>query len=199
MPRYGYSNPKTKALIEEKHRVRPTSGLEFVSSRHFPDEVQGDMLINNTIGFLGMKQHQVMEDGTGYATKHRVDLFKSDDKNFRPVDMEFAPDGSLYFIDWHNAIIGHMQHNARDPHRDKTHGRIYRVTYPARPLVKPAKIAGASIEELLDNLKLHEYRTRYRTKSELRGRNQTEVLSKIRIWAQNLDKNDPRFEHHLLE
>mgnify|MGYP006201534921 CR=1 FL=1 len=28
----------------------------------------------------------------------------------------------------------------------------HRITYPSRPLVEPAKVAGASIEELLDNL-----------------------------------------------
>ena len=83
--------------------------------------------------------------------------------------MEFAPDGSLYIADWHNVLIGHMQHNARDPLRDHVHGRIYRITYPSRPLVTPANVAGASINELLDNLKLPEYRTRYRTRRELRG------------------------------
>jgi len=38
--RYGV-NPKPNDLLNEG-RVRPTSGVEFVSSRHFPDEVQGD-------------------------------------------------------------------------------------------------------------------------------------------------------------
>ena len=197
--RYGEANHKSYNLIEEAHRVRPTSGLEFISSRHFPDEVQGDMLINNTIGFLGMKQHQIWDDGTGYKSKHRVDLVKSEDRNFRPVDMEFAPDGSLYFIDWHNILIGHMQHNARDPLRDHTHGRIYRITYPSRPLVKPAKVFGASIDELLENLKLPEYRTRYRTRRELRGRNVADVIAKTKAWVAKLDKNDSNYEHHALE
>ena len=199
LPRYGQATHKSVQLIEKDHMVRPTSGLEFLWSRHFPDEVQGDMLINNTIGFLGTKQHQVWDDGTGYKTKHRQDLIVSSDRNFRPVDMEVAPDGSLYVIDWHNILIGHMQHNARDPLRDHVHGRIYRVTYPSRPLVTPAKIDGASVETLLDNLKLPEYRTRYRTRRELRGRNAAEVLPKITKWAASLDKNDPRYEHHLLE
>jgi mono/diheme cytochrome c family protein/glucose/arabinose dehydrogenase len=198
-PRYGVATHKSKQLIEEKHRVRPTSGLEFVYSRHFPDSVQGDMLINNTIGFLGMKQHKVEEEGTGFKTSHRQDLIQSDDRNFRPVDMEFAPDGSLYVIDWHNILIGHMQHNARDPLRDHVHGRIYRITYPSRPLVTPAKVAGASIPELLENLKLPEFRTRYRTRRELRGRNAAEVLPQMKTWVAKLDKNDPRYEHHLLE
>ncbi|MCB0685652.1 MAG: HEAT repeat domain-containing protein [Saprospiraceae bacterium] len=198
-PRYGIATHKGMNLIEDAHRVRPTSGLEFVSSRHFPEEVQGDLLINNTIGFLGTKMHKMQDDGTGYLSHHELDLVKGDDKNFRPVDMEFAPDGSLYLIDWHNILIGHMQHNARDPFRDHVHGRIYRITYPSRPLVIPAKVAGATIEELLDNLKLPEYRTRYRTRRELRGRDKTEVLSKLRTWADHLDKSDPNYEHNLLE
>ncbi|MFC4992812.1 PVC-type heme-binding CxxCH protein [Rubritalea tangerina] len=186
------------------HNVRPTSGLEFVSSRHFPDEVQGDVIICNNIGFLGAKQHSVKADpNTGFfKVQYRQDLFVCDGAykdRFRPVDLEFAPDGSLYFIDWSNALIGHMQHNARDPHRDHVHGRIYRITYPSRPLVKPAKIAGASIETLLDNLKLHESRSRYRTRRELRGRDVTEVTLALKKWVASLDKNDPKFEHHLLE
>jgi mono/diheme cytochrome c family protein len=157
------------------------------------------MLINNTIGFLGTKEHTMEDKGTGFASKHRQDLLVSKDRNFRPVDMEFAPDGSLYVVDWHNVLIGHMQHNVRDPLRDHSHGRIYRITYPSRPLVKPAKVAGASINELLDNLKLPEYRTRYRTRRELRGRQVSQVLAAITPWAAKLDKKDPRYEHHLLE
>jgi mono/diheme cytochrome c family protein/glucose/arabinose dehydrogenase/lysophospholipase L1-like esterase len=198
-PRYGVATHKSVQLIEDKHRVRPTSGLEFVSSRHFPDDVQGDFLINNTIGFLGTKQHSLVDDGTGYKSLHRQDLVQSEDRNFRPVDMEFAPDGSLYLVDWHNVLIGHMQHNARDPLRDHVHGRIYRITYPSRPLVKPAKVAGAGIDELLDNLKLPEFRTRYRTRRELRGHKASEVLPRLQAWVAKLDKNDPKYEHHLLE
>ena len=197
--RYGQGNDKSPNLVEEKHKVRPTSGVEFVSSRHFPDKVQGDLLLNNSIGFLGMKQHQTLKDETGFKLKFRQNLVEGSDQNFRPVDMEFAPDGSLYMADWHNVLIGHMQHNARDPLRDHLHGRIYRITYPSRPLVKPAKIANAAIPILLDNLKLPEYRTRYRTRRELRGRNVNEVLQAIQSWVENLDSNDSKYEHHLLE
>lgn len=198
-PKYGKATPKSRDLLQLEHRVRPTSGLEFISSRHFPDTVQGDFLINNTIGFLGTKQHSLVDDGTGYKSKHRLDLLWSEDKNFRPVDMEFAPDGSLYLVDWHNVLVGHMQHNARDPLRDHMHGRIYRVTYPSRPLVKPAKIAGASIRELFENLKLPEYRSRYRTRRELRGREPSKVLAYLKKWVGQLHKEDAQYEHHLLE
>ncbi len=180
-PIYGYNMLAPQILTDSF--VRPTSGLEIVSSGHFPDEVQGDLLFNNTIGFLGAKQHELEEEGSGFSAKWRQNLFSSDDLNFRPVDLEFAPDGSLYVADWHNALIGHMQHNARDPLRDHVHGRIYRVTYPSRPLIEPAKIHGASIAELLEGLKHPQLRTRYRVRRELRGRDSDEVLPALKSWA----------------
>lgn len=196
---HGGTAPLTENLAPDGHRVRPTSGMEFVSSRHFPDEVQGDFILCNSIGFLGVKQHSIEDDGTGYKTAFRQDLLRSSDGNFRPADLQFAPDGSLYVIDWHNVLIGHMQHNARDPLRDHVHGRIYRITYPSRPLVEPAQIAGAPIATLLENLKLHEYRSRFRSRTELRGRPAGEVLAEMKNWIAALDPADPKHEHHLLE
>ena len=195
---YGQFAPTPEALIKTG-AVRPTCGVELMSSRHFPDEVQGDSLIGNTIGYRGIKQHQIEESGTGYKLTARHDALFSEDGNFRPADLEIAPDGSLYLIDWHNMLIGHMQHNARDPLRDHKHGRIYRLTYPSRPLVKPAKIAGAPLATLFDNLKLPEYRSRYRTRRELRGRDAAEVLSALKQWVAKLDTQSERHDHHVLE
>jgi len=196
---FGEFAPLPPNLIPKAQMVRPTAGLDFISSRHFPDDVQGDLIINNTIGFLGTKQHAVSEDGTGFKLTFRQNLLQSKDGNFRPVSMEFAPDGSLYVADWHNVLIGHMQHSARDPLRDHTHGRIYRITYPSRPLVKPPIIAGASVEQLLANLTLPEDRARERSRLELRGRPAAEVLSGLQKWLSGLNANDPRLEHHQLE
>ena len=151
-------------------RVRPTSGCEFVSSRHFPDEAQGRFLLNNCIGVQGILQHEVKEVGSGFEGKEIEPLLISSDPLFRPIAMTFAPDGSLYVIDWAEALIGHMQYSVRDPLRDKTHGRIWRVTYPSRPLVKEPKIAGESVEELLELLGTTELRTRERVKQELSTR-----------------------------
>ncbi|HSJ04229.1 MAG TPA: PVC-type heme-binding CxxCH protein, partial [Verrucomicrobium sp.] len=198
-PTFGSKTPSTPDLVPKGQAVRPTTGLEIVSSRHFPDEVQGDLILCNAIGFLGIKQHQIEDEGTGWKTTFRHDLLKSTDGNFRPADLEFAPDGSLYVLDWHNVLIGHMQHNARDPLRDHVHGRIYRITYPSRPLVKPAQIAGASVKTLLDNLKEPELRTRYRTRRALRSHPASEVMPVLQNWVAALDQKDPSYEHYALE
>lgn len=196
---HGSKTASTPDLSPEGHKVRPTSGLEVVSSRHFPDEVQGDLILCNAIGFRGIKQHRIEDAGTGYRSAFRHNLIESSDGNFRPVDLEFAPDGSLYVVDWHNILIGHMQHNARDPLRDHVHGRIYRITYPSRPLVEPAKVAGASIQELLENLELPEMRTRYRSRRALRGHPVEEVLPATKAWITALDPAGPDYERLRLE
>jgi mono/diheme cytochrome c family protein/glucose/arabinose dehydrogenase len=194
---FGIEYPEEIRFTE--HKVRPTAGTEFIYSRHFPDDVQGDFMVNNTIGFLGTKQYSMREDGAGFRGDHRTDFIKSSDPNFRPVDMEFAPDGSLYLIDWHNALIGHMQHSARDPNRDHEHGRVYRVTYPARALVNPAPVAGETIDALLSHLTVPEYRTRYRTHRELQGRSAAEVLPAVKRWVKALDQDNPDYERFLLD
>jgi mono/diheme cytochrome c family protein/glucose/arabinose dehydrogenase len=194
---FGKQTGKTDEFAPK--RARPTSGAEFISSRHFPDELQGGYMVNNTIGFLGTSIHDIKEDGSGFAGKHRGDLLSSKDPNFRPVDIEFAPDGSLYLVDWHNPLIGHMQHSARDPNRDHDHGRIYRITYPSRPLVQPVKIAGASIPDLLKALEEPEYRTRYRARRELRSHDAAEVVTATKAWITSKDATNPKYDHHLTE
>ena len=39
-----------------------------------------------------------------------------------------GPDGAIYIADWYNPIIQHGEVDFRDPRRDHTHGRIWRVT-----------------------------------------------------------------------
>lgn len=194
---YGIEIPKVDQFAPR--RARPTSGSEFVSSRHFPDEAQGNFMICNSIGFLGVSYHDVWEEGSGFYGEHIGDLVSSTDPNFRPVDLETAPDGSLYLVDWHNALVGHMQHSARDPNRDSSHGRIYRITHPSRPLVPEPKIAGEPIPQLLENLKLPEYRARYRTRRELAGRPAEQVLPAVKEWAASLDQADEHYERYLCE
>ena len=179
---------------------RPTCGCELVYSRHFPDDTQGDYLLNNDIGFQGILRYRVKEDGSGFAGTPVEPLLKSSDPNFRPVALQFGPDGALYVVDWFNPLVGHMQHSLRDPNRDHTHGRIWRITYPDRPLRRAGRrIAGATVPELLDLLKSYEDRTRYRARRELRERPEQEVLSALDKWVAGLDKSDAEYWRQMLE
>jgi hypothetical protein len=207
-PYYGpsFSTKKYYPAMETRNapkpgnvRVRPVGGAEILSSRHFPDEMQGNLLVLNVIGFRGLLNYKLTEDGAGLKSTEVEPILEGGDENFRPVDAEVGPDGALYFVDWHNPIIGHMQHNLRDNSRDKQHGRVFRVTYPERPLLKPAAIAGQPIPQLLDLLKEPENRVRYRAKIELSARDTKEVLSVLQGWISRLDPKHPQYEHHMME
>lgn len=204
-----------------KKEVRPVTASEVVSSTHFPDEMQGDFLICNVIGFLGVKHYHLERDaekGTvwgepagdeltvkvtqadGSVTEEKSRGFlMSGDKNFRPSDAVFAPDGSLYLSDWHNVIIGHMQHNVRDPNRDHTHGRIYRITATGRPLQKIVPIDDQPIPALLENLKHPTDSVRHRTHIELSERDSKEVIAATQAWMKQFDVSKKEDAHHLLE
>ena len=182
-----------------KVRVRPVGGTDILSSRHFPESLQGNLIVLNVIGFRGLLNYRLSEDGAGLKITEAEPILQSADENFRPVDAEVGPDGALYFVDWHNAIIGHMQHNLRDKTRDREHGRVFRVTFPGRPLLKPAQIAGAPIPQLLDLLKEPEDRVRYRTKIELSGRDTKEVIAALQTWIDRLDPKAQGYEHHMME
>jgi glucose/arabinose dehydrogenase len=189
----------TKAPRPGSVKTRPVAGAEIVSSRHFPESMQGNLVALNTIGFRGLLSYRLSEDGAGLKSEEVAPMIESADENFRPVDAEVGPDGALYVLDWHNPVIGHMQHNMRDTSRDHAHGRVFRVTAAGRPLLTPPPIAGQPIPALLDLLKSPEDRVRYRTKIELSARPTGDVMAALDAWMGTLDASDPRVEHHRME
>lgn len=184
---------------------RPVPANEILSSAHFPEDMQQDFLILNVIGFLGIKQYDLNRGDGGKREYGHVwgtpqqELLNGEDRNFRPSDAIVGEDGALYVADWHNMIIGHMQHNIRDPSRDHKHGRILRLTAKGRPLQKPVAIQGQSIEKLLENLKHPVDGVRQRTRVELSARDSEAVIAAAQSWAKDFDPNDENEAHHLLE
>ena len=194
-----YPNKQRSMKVWTTTQVRPTAGIEFIRSRHFPDEAQGNFLINNVIGFHGTKQYKTVEEGSGFVGTEVEPLLQSSDTNFRPVAMQFGPDGALYVVDWFNPLIGHMQFSLRDPRRDRAHGRVWRVTAKGRPLVERPRIHGQPIEAQLELLKAYEDRTRYWVRRALRDEPTDAVVGALKTWVSGLDPADPEHEHHLLE
>lgn len=199
-----YTGRKGLNPVFDPERMRPVVGSEFLISRHFPDDVQGQFIYACVINMNGMPRWTIADDGAGYkGTRVRYDpndpktahdLIKSTDKHFRPVDPQIGPDGALWFGDWANALIGHMQYSQRDPNRDHQLGRIYRLVYKDKPLLKPVTQFGKSSAEVLEQFREYEWRTRYRARRELHDRPAAEVLSAVQAWAAKLDPADKDYD-----
>ncbi|MFO0916125.1 MAG: PVC-type heme-binding CxxCH protein [Pirellulales bacterium] len=194
-----FPNKHGRPPVLYERRTRPCSGVEILSSSHFPAELQGNLLVNNVIGFQGILNYKVQDQDSSFVGTEVEPIVSSEDPNFRPADVEVGPDGAIYFTDWHNTIIGHMQHNLRDPSRDQDHGRVYRVRMADRELLKPVPVHGQQISQLLDLLKAKDDRVRYRARIELSGRPTSEVIPAADKWIAALDPKDVDYEHHVLE
>ena len=181
---------------------RPCPGTGMVSSTHFPPDWQGDFLNLNVIGLQAITRVRVTQDGSGLKGETIEHLVSADPKElptFRPICVSNGPDGAIYFCDWTQVIIGHLQHHLRDPNRDHEHGRIYRITYEGRPLATQPPIAGQPIAALLPLLRSEVQDVRTLAKLELGCHEPAKVVAALRTWVETLDRNEPRFAHHLTE
>ena len=106
--------------------------IEFIGSRHLPDDLQG-LMVKSIYVASYVDLHQLIDDGSGFRSEPRGELVTSSSPMFRPLQTTVGPDGAIYFCDWCNPIIGHYQASYRDPQRDHTHGRIWRMAYQGSP------------------------------------------------------------------
>src|SRR5437763_3857812 len=105
-----------------------------------------------------------MPDVITFKTTNRAGSVNGVERVFRPVDVKMGPDGAIYIADWCNPIINHGEVDFRDPRRDHTHGRTWRVTYKGRPLVERPQLVGAPPDQLFDMLRSSEPYTRQQVK-----------------------------------
>ena len=184
------------------HGLNPGSpkhcGLEILSGRHLPAAMRGNM-ITNDFRANRVCRFVVSEDRSGFASRQEVELIKTRHVAFRPIDVKMGPDGAIYIADWYNPIIQHGEVDFRDPRRDHTHGRIWRITAKGRPLLKMPRLIGASIDELLEHLRAPEGWVRLWAKRMLKKKPAAEVVQALSAWVSRLDPQDVEFERLRVE
>ena len=173
-------------------------GLEIIDGRHLPDDAQGQ-LITNDFRANRVCRFRLTEQGSGFASERLPELIHSQRVTFRPIDVKMGPDGAIYIADWYNPIIQHGEVDFRDERRDRTHGRIWRVTAKGRPSLPRIDFTKLSTPELLGHLKSPESYARDMAKRVLFSRGSEAVVPELTKWLASLDSLDPDFERLRLE
>lgn len=144
------------------------AGFKFYTARQFPKKYW------NRIAFVseptgGLVHRAVIESkGADYTESDGWNIFASHDEWTSPVQAKVGPDGSLWVADWYNFIIQHNptpteerggydaergEGNAHiNPNRDRTHGRIYRISYKGAEKKEPMTLSKDDPDALVSAL-----------------------------------------------
>ena len=192
----GIGNDKLRPyqpMVPQLHKFRVggtgLSGLVFGESDQggFPKEWKNIALLANPITNT-INAVKIDRDASGALdATHLDDLLVCEDDWFRPVNMEFGPDGCLYIADWYNKVVSHNEIPRTDPSRDKTHGRIWRIRHvsqKANPVPNVLKASDADLVTHLTGSSRWEKRAAWH---QIADRQATSLLPQIKEIALNKD------------
>ncbi|MEZ6124875.1 MAG: HEAT repeat domain-containing protein [Planctomycetaceae bacterium] len=167
------------------HGLNPGSpkhcGLEIVETPMLPADWQGSAITNDFRGHR-VCRFTLAEDRSGFVSREQQEVIRSNHVAFRPIDVKLGPDGAIYIADWYNPIIQHGEVDFRDPRRDHTHGRIWRVTWKGAPQRTQINTPELTTAELFQLLSSPDNAQRQNAKQVLRQRG-AEVLPELRKWV----------------
>ncbi len=204
-PHYAFPGAKHPTAVGA-HRVLPglipgkpkNTAAEFVSGRHMPADWIGTLL-SNDYRANRMVRYLLTEEGSGFTAEEGETVLHSSHRSFRPVDLKMGPDGAVYIVDWYNPIIDHGEVDFYHPLRDRSHGRIWRLSVKDSPLLEYPEVDGATLGHLFELLKSPEKYARELANRELATRPPGDVSAYLKQWVGTLDAKDPGYDHHRLE
>jgi len=189
--RMGFA-PDMKRLENEATAL---AGLAYYSDVQFPIEYRNDFYMGDVVTSR-IYRNSYINRGTTPIGKRETDFMKSKDPWFRPVDVKLGPDGALYIADFYNSIIGHYEVPLDDPHRDKTRGRIWRITYKGQHnTIKDW--SAATIDELLTALDMQNISVRMTVMDQLSDRIGTKAIEPLKAVLNNKSTSSLKYIHSL--
>ncbi len=93
---------------------------------------------------------RLIPDTSSFRTEDLDPQALTSDRWFRPVDTKAGPDGAVYFADWYDSRLTHV--DPRDTW-DHDRGRIYRLKAKAIPRPAPVDLQSATSVELIHALR----------------------------------------------
>ena len=129
------------------------AGFDIYTARTFPQKFWNKTaFIGAPTGKLLGQFHLEPDNNGSYRAINGGSFLASFDERTAPIQGKTGPDGNLYMLDWNNLIMLHGG-ELDNPLRDKSHGRIYRITYKGGKSSRLLNLKNATTNELVDNLK----------------------------------------------
>ena len=157
------------------------AGLISLDVPHMPEKYRNSVVFGSIHG-CSVKQNVLKAQGSSFVASEGDDFLVSGDKNFRPINLRWGPNGDIYMIDWHDQ---NPCHQAAADSWDQERGRVYRIQLKgAQP--KKAEDLGkltrlALSERAIDSDDPWTYRTALRLLSEHHSPNTLTVVAPDRL------------------
>jgi putative membrane-bound dehydrogenase-like protein len=193
------SNPYVYGEIKEicDHTFHKESGwahagLISLDTPIMPEKYRNSVIFGSIHG-CSIKQNILKPNGSSYTASRGDDFLVSGDKNFRPINLRWGPNGEIYCIDWHDQ---HPCHQTNPDDWDYEHGRVYRIQPKGLKTKVAEDFAQKSDEQLAkafadDNP--YVYRTAMRLIGERGDRFNITALDEVLLF--NDKKEHDRFAH----
>jgi putative heme-binding domain-containing protein len=97
-----------------------------------------------------VQDSRILPKTSSFQTEDAEPLVLTSDRWFRPVDTKAGPDGAVYFADWYDSRLSHV--DPRDTW-DHDRGRIYRLQAAGAKRPAPVNLQAATTLELLQTLR----------------------------------------------
>ena len=159
-PREGAVDGKAPVRQVDHHgRFTAAAGHRLYTARAFPEQYWNrTAFVCEPTGHV-VAAFEISPSGAGFHSRMAYSQLASDDEWTAPIIAEVGPDGSLWVVDWYNFIVQHNptpegfengKGNAYEtPLRDKTHGRIWRMTHDGAAAGERTTLADATADELV--------------------------------------------------
>ncbi len=162
------------------------AGLVYYTGILFPQSYRNNFFIGDVVTSR-ISRNSVSFKGSTPVLKFEEDFLRSDDPWFRPVDIKVGPDGAIYVADFYNRIIGHYEVDLKHPGRDRSSGRIWRISYKGgeKAAWSSRDWSKAPLQELIENLDIPQLNIRMRLADRIFDSFGNTAVNPLRVLAAN--------------
>jgi len=187
---YGYLNEICDHTFH-KESGWAHAGLISLDVPHMPERFRNSVIFGSIHG-CSLKQNILKPNGSTYTASRGDDFLTSGDKNFRPINLKWGPNGDIYLIDWHDQ---NPCHQTQPDLWDYERGRVYRIQLKGTQTKKAEDLGKRTANQLAESLLSQDpylYRTALRLLGERKEKAddaQTAAFRKLsntrELWARN--------------